>query len=277
MHVNLRGFKSKELSLRKIVKKINPGLVTLNETFLTGNMKISIAPYVWWTKNRPEKGGGGVATGVSQAFRNSAVGAGEGEGDDEYLITRIESFYPALNLINCYGEQRRTSKEEVEAKWGRIRSAMERIRARQEFCCLQGDLNKLVGQGKFGVEGNNPEISLGGRLLRDLLETGNWVLVNGLGQDIVKGGPFTRKDPATGIKSCLDLFIVSIELLPFVKQLKIDSDQELAVGRAVKRGQNYRVVKSDHFTCFLTLEGLPRIQERKQEDQVIWNLASEGG
>ena len=189
----------------------------------------------------------------------------------------MECFYPALNVLNCYGEQRSSSKEEVEAKWDRLRSAMERIRASQEFCLLQGDLNKLVGQGKFGVEGNNPEISLGGKLLRDLLATGNWFLVNGLGQDIVKGGPFTRKDPATGNKSCLDLFIVSRELLPFVKQLEIDSDQDLAVGRAVKRGQNYEVVKSDHFTCFLTFAGLPRIQESKGEDQVVWNLPRKGG
>ena len=65
---------------------------------------------------------------------------------------------------------------------------MERIRASQEFCLLQGDLNKLVGQGKYGVEGNKPEVSPGGKLLLDLLATGNWILVNGLGQNIVKGG-----------------------------------------------------------------------------------------
>ena len=40
-------------------------LVALNETFLTKDMKISIAPYMWWTKNRPGKGGGGVAAVVS--------------------------------------------------------------------------------------------------------------------------------------------------------------------------------------------------------------------
>ena len=62
-----------------------------------------------------------------------------------------------------------------------------------------------------------------------------------------------------------------------MERLNIDSDQELAVGRAVKQGQNYKVVKSDHFTCFLTFAGLPRIQERNKEDQVIWNLKREGG
>ena len=58
----------------------------LNETLLTGKMKISLSPYSCWYKNRTEKGGGGVATAVSQQYKDSAVGAGEGQGEDEYLI-----------------------------------------------------------------------------------------------------------------------------------------------------------------------------------------------
>ena len=54
-------------------------------------------------------------------------------------------------------------------------------------------MNELVGNDHLGVRGNNPEISLGGRLLRGLLESGDWYLVNGLGQEVFEGGPFTRK------------------------------------------------------------------------------------
>ena len=165
----------------------------------------------------------------------------------------------------------------MEGKWERLRQEMEGIRARQEYCVLLGDLNKLVGIGEWGVPGNKPGISLVGRLLGNLLETGNWMLVNGLGQDIVRGGPFTRKDPATGMESCLDLFVVSRELRPFVKNLYIDSDQRMAVGRVTRDGPNYHVVKSDHYTCILTLTNLPRVRETNKEKQIIWNLAKEGG
>ena len=143
--VNLRGYKSKEMSLRKFVKKIRPSVVAMNETLLTGNMKVSMPPYTCWSKNRSEKGGGGITTAVSQQFKDCAVGAGQGEKDDEYLITRFECFSPALNVINCYGEQRKTNKEEVEEKWNRLKSDMEKIRAKKEFVILLGDLNKLVG------------------------------------------------------------------------------------------------------------------------------------
>ena len=66
----------------------------INETLLTGNMKISLSPYSSWYKNRTEKGVGGVATAVSQQYKDSAVGAEEGQGEDEYLITRLECFSP---------------------------------------------------------------------------------------------------------------------------------------------------------------------------------------
>ena len=263
MLVNIRGYKSKDVSLKKVMNKGTPSIVLLNETVLTGNTKVSITPYTVLTKNRKEKGGGGILTAVAQQFKDNTVGAGEGEGEDEYLVTRIECFSPALNVINCYGEQRKTSRQEVEAKWGRLCREMEAIRNRQEFCCLSGDLNKLVGIGQFGVPGNHKEIYFGGRLLRKLVETGNWFKVNGLGQEIVKGGPFTRQDPATGNRSCLDLFVVSAELLPYVQNLTIDSQREMAVTRAVKVGMRFKEVPSDHFTCILTLTNLPRVQERK--------------
>ena len=110
-----------------------------------------------------------------------------------------------------------------------------------------------------------------------VLATGNWCLVNGLGPDIVKGGPFTREDPATGNQSCLDLFIVSRELLPYVHKLVIDSVRKMPVARAIKKGKTYKMVCSDHITCLITFSNIPRRQEAKEAKKVVWNLAQEGG
>ena len=73
------------------------------------------------------------------------------------------------------------------------------------------------------------------------------------------------------------MFVVSAELLPYVQSLVIDSKREMAVTRAVKVGTRFKEVPSDHFTCILTLTNLPRVQERKGEKQVVWNLEKEGG
>ena len=127
---NIRGYKSKKVSLQKIVKKVRPSMVLLNETQLVNKMSVSLDTYLTWTKNRTEKGGGGIATAVSQNFRNLAIGAGEEEKEDEYIITRIEAFSPPLTVVNNYGEQRVTKKEEVEEKWARLKGDLEEIRSR---------------------------------------------------------------------------------------------------------------------------------------------------
>ena len=115
--VNLRGYRSKEYSLKKSLKKLKPSMVLMNETLIRGNMKISLEPsYKTWSKNRTAQAGGGVATAVARAFMDKSVGAGEGSGVDEYIITRVTTFSPVLNVINYYGEQRKTSKHEVEEK-----------------------------------------------------------------------------------------------------------------------------------------------------------------
>ena len=172
-------------------------------------MKMSLSNYTTWVRNHSEKGGGGISTAVRQSYQDSAVGVCEGEDDNEFLITRIDAFSPALCVINSYGDQRRTRKEEVENKWNWLRNEMEAVRMKGDFCVYAGDLNKLVGVGEFGVPDNSSEVSLGGWLLRELLATGNWTLLNDLGREVVQGGPFTREDPATGTMSCLDLGVVS--------------------------------------------------------------------
>ena len=71
------------------------------ETQLVGQMKIVLDGYTTWTRNRTDKGGGGIATAVCLKYQDSAVGAGEGEEEDEFLITRIDTFSPALCVINA--------------------------------------------------------------------------------------------------------------------------------------------------------------------------------
>ena len=60
-----------------------------------------MSPFLWWSKNRTDKGGGGIASAVSQQYKDCTIGAGEGSDTDEYMISRLECFKPALNVINC--------------------------------------------------------------------------------------------------------------------------------------------------------------------------------
>ena len=100
-----------------------------------------------------------------------------------------------------------------------------------------------------------------------------------MGNDVVKGGPFTELDPATGNRSCLDFLIVCKELEPYIKKMEIDSERKLQIARVEKSKKKgkYRLVYPDHFPVLLTLENLPLEKEKKKDKIVKWNLAKEGG
>ena len=94
-------------------------------------------------------------------------------------LAHNSQFSSAINVINVYGEiEYRSSKNEVEARWNRIRENIKKIVARNEWVLLIGDLNKAIGNKENGVEGNHEKVSFVGRLVHKLLETEEYILVN---------------------------------------------------------------------------------------------------
>ena len=105
----------------------------------------------------------------------------------------------------------------VLESWGRIKREIVNIQERHESCVIIGDFNCAIGAGKFGVEGNKPKISPGGRLMRELFEDGEYLLANNL--EKATGGPWTWICRADGaIKSRLDLVIFSADLEPYLSR-----------------------------------------------------------
>ena len=152
---------------------------------------------------------GGIATSIRKDESQFCLKVDEGENNDEYLITRHCQFLKPINIINCYGEQEgRSNNTEIEERFLKIWNHLKIIEERNEEAIFIGDLNKLVGNGPYGVKGNNPKVTFGGKLIQNLLKTEKYSLVNN--SDKCVGGPFTRIDPSNpNIKSCLSLVIIS--------------------------------------------------------------------
>ena len=65
-----------------------------------------------------------------------------------------------------YGEQEgRNQNHEIEERWAKICNHLKVIEERNEEAILIGDMNKLVGNGPFGVENNNPKVTFVGKLV----------------------------------------------------------------------------------------------------------------
>ena len=152
---------------------------------------------------------------------------------------------------------------------------LELIRCRGEEVVLIGDFNKQIGSDYLGIPGNKPIISYGGQMVRDLLATENYLLVNN--SDKVTGGPWTREDPSDrNKKSCLDFAIVSIRLVAYIKELIIDKEKKYAMNRVTYKKGKLTLTPADHYTMFLVLHNLP-LGRQSKEQVVKWNLKKPGG
>ena len=144
--------------------------------------------------------------------------------NEEFIVTRHGQFEPAVNVINLYGSQEsRLTVEQIRDHWEVIMEEVVKIESRGENLLLIGDVNRHVGSI---VPGNHAKTSVGGKLLIDLLNDGNYVLINAL-DEVTSGGPFTRYDVGDpnndAKKSLLDVVIASKALVPYIQKLDIDS------------------------------------------------------
>ena len=91
----------------------------------------------------------------------------------------------------------------------------------------------------------------------------------------VKGGPFTRYDPAApneeDSKSCLDLIMVSRELLKYVKELIIDKNLNFTPGRPIV---GKKMCYPDHYGILFVMKNIPLATGRNShfEKFNMWNL-----
>ena len=218
---------------------------------------------------------GGISTSVIDGEHSYVVKTAEGADKDEFIVTRHGHFQTPINVINIYGEQEsRTKDSDIEERWSRIYDEIVKIEKRKESCIIIGDLNKKIGNDDLGIKNNDPMITFGGELVRALLSRGDYVCLNNHPSAI--GGPFTRKDPASGKLSCLDFVIISINLLPFFKSITIDSERKFSPIRPIKQQE---AKHSDHFPIIVQFENIPVREPIKhaRNAHTIWNTKKEGG
>ena len=257
-------------------------IAMLNETLLRHGNKVFMKGYHTVSRNRKVGGGGGISTSVVNHLKQKSVTIKESDEDDEFIVTRLEHCSPAMTIINWYGQQeQRKDPDQILATWSRIKYELEAIRTRGDFALLVGDMNRKIGNGELGVEGNSGSTSLGGDLIRELLATEDYILVNNT--DLAEGGPWTWEDPKDRKKpweernkSCLDLVIVCKQLLPFVKNLKIDSRRDISLKRPGWKKGKKTLTYADHYTLVLKIQNLP-ISKKDDSRNVRWNLEKKGG
>ena len=115
-------------------------------------------------------------------------------------------------------------------------------------------------------------------MVRDFISTDKYILVNGTNK--VVNGPFTRYDPSDpkckNKKSCLDLAIISKDLLKYLVKLVVDNNLKLTPCRPLSKS---KVVYPDHYSLILSFKDIPlkANQIKITPKFTIWNTNKTGG
>ena len=238
---------------------------------------MALPGYKSYTRNRKGKSHGGIVTSSLSSETNECLKISEGDETNEYIVTRHSQFVIPINVINVYFEQENRSPASViRDHWKEILEEIIKIEVKGEHVILLGDFNRHIGNI---IRGNSEKVSEGGKLILDFLNSGEYVLVNGM-SDRVTGGPFIRLEPSdpenNSKKSCIDFVIVSRELSKYVESVKIDDKRTMTQCHAMNKK---KLVYPDNLAILTTFKNIPVKKERnKSTPKVkIWNLNKEGG
>ena len=166
-------------------------------------------------------------------------------------------------------------KDEIEKSWLGLMEDIKDVEERNEDLVIIGDLNRAVGSDNWGVQANKDKVSPGGELIRNLLKTERYIMINNL--DLVQGGPWTWVDRQDGSRrSCLDIGIVSVSLVAFVSSVIIDCDRKFTPRRVIRRKSGTKTIFTDHFSVMIELKGMPKKQQVINQE-LVWNKGNPNG
>ena len=258
MYANVRGIKSKLISINEVLVENNPHLFLLTETLLRTDTGLNIPGYTFYGKKREERTGGGVGILVRNDVRNN-VASHISEKNIEMMWVSVRRKNSAPLIIGIYyGKQEcRTSKGEIEAEMQLLNEEIEEKSQDGEI------LIAMDGNGKIGLLGE--KISRNGQLLSQTFENTGLYLINN--SDKCHGKITRQNTKNSSEQSAIDFIVANETVKNLVKTMTIDEE-----GIHKIRGKN----QSDHNTILLSIE-IEKLDRTRIEKRTVWNLkASEG-
>ena len=238
MYSNIQGFTKKKESLLYIMDQLGCDICLLTET-LTRNVKIKGCRCI--TPSRS------VGQNVCIIVRNKLVDKDiikmYDPNDTVNMIgIRIEFLGSGLRVYTAHLKQQSVcTREEIALQFEEIRSQFQDAAKSNEATILIFDANAHVG--KDVISGCNEEQDWAGKMLLELIDDENLILLNAL--ELCEG-VITRVDPRNGNGSTIDYAVCNQFMSSKIMEMKIDESEQY-------RPTNYASVikKTDHNTIML--------------------------
>ena len=219
LYSNLRGLKSKQLSLEEIIAEENPTIIALVETGLEQNEEIKFEGYRVIPKNKTDEGEGrGVLIAVKNELKHITTEVKQLEKPGEQLWVRISNGRSNIRVGVVYAPQEsKTNKSVLKKMYKQIEEQIELgLTERQQIMAI-GDFNCKVGTK---IKGNKQKVTKGGRLMLETIKKLDLQMLNA--SEKCKG-LWTREEK--GKRSVLDYVLMNKEAAESVGEMIIDEEK----------------------------------------------------
>ena len=236
---NANGIFAKQESLKTLINKFLPKVITVQESKVKQKGLIKIKGYQIFEKVRVGMQGGGLLTAVDHDLQPVLVTSNE-EEEAEILTVQIKVGDKLIRIINAYGPQEDESQQKIFSFWTEVEN--EVIKARDNGCLIliQTDANAKVGNTE--IKNDPHETSNNGKILLEMVRRQNLTIGNSL--DKCKGLiTRERKTVEKTEKSVIDFIILCEDLKEYLEQIVIDDGRVHAL---TKYGKNGKITVSDH-------------------------------
>ena len=257
-YLNVRGLKSKLKSLHEIIEDLCPDVIALVETMLDESDSVILDGYSVTRRDRKGGHGGGVMFAVNYELSGIVVDERISE-ITESMWMRIYTGREDIRMGVIYNPQEcRTPKIELKKIYDEIEDEVKMANMMNQKLILVGDLNCKVGSL---VSGNNSEVTVGGKMLINIVKRQELMLVNNSERT---SGKWTREEG--NAKSIIDYVLIKQEDEDDVTEMKIDEEKHLAPMRIVKVDGECKAVYSDHNVIWLRMNCLYDVKSHSKAE-----------
>ena len=240
-YVNIRGIKSKILSLSEIIAEVEPTVIAITETHLGEKEKIDIQGYEVYRSNGSTQSGG-VAIAILKKVSNIVVQVLERNNIGQSLWLLLNNTKIKLRIGLIYAPQEKdTLAKDLKIIYKEIEDQSKKAKENGELFLVMGDFNCKVGNV---IKGNSSTVTKGGRLL---IQTALKKSLTMLNAESMCRGIWTRvQEGKITQKSVLDYALVNEGLKKRINEILIDEEKLYAAYRVVKLATGNKTVYSDH-------------------------------
>ena len=258
MFDNVRGFKSKDMVIKRIIDEEGPVLIALAETKLNKEDKLSIDNYVVRRNDRVEEGGG-VLIAYKKSLKHMITTVFKyNQYSCEMLWVKLNNGLLKIRIGVVYMPQEsRTLLKDIKEIYKTIDDQVKKAAENGEKVLVLGDLNCKIG---CEIPGNTTDLSKGGRVLLNIANKNNLKILN---TTKCCNGLWTRHQD--GEDSVLDYVLVRDEDLGLVNSMTIDEKRDITPYSLDYSDGSMKRTYTDHFMITCMIDWKTSEQQRKQK------------